>query len=42
MIDFPIVLIPTLNGVMGVLGWSAVLLHLVLAIGFGYLGFTNR
>lgn len=42
VVDFPVVLIATLTGVMGVLGWSAVILHLLLAIGFGYFGFMKR
>lgn len=40
--DFPIVFIGTLTGVMGVMGWSAVILHLLLALGFGYFGFVKR
>jgi hypothetical protein len=42
VVDLPVVLIATLTGVMGVLGWSAVILHLLLAIGFGYFGLLKR
>lgn len=42
VVDFPVVLIATLTGVMGVFGWSAVILHLLLAVGFGYFGFMKR
>lgn len=42
VVDFPVVLIATLSGVMGTLGWSAVILHLLLALGFGYFGFVKK
>ncbi|MGD2178082.1 MAG: hypothetical protein PVG71_09700 [Anaerolineae bacterium] len=35
-IGFVITLIATLSGVLNPLGWSAVLLYLLLAVGFGY------
>lgn len=42
VIDLPIVLLATVQGVMSAVGWSAVVLHLLLASGFGYFGFVKR
>ncbi|NUQ85007.1 MAG: hypothetical protein HUU11_09860 [Anaerolineales bacterium] len=42
LIDLPVVFEATLSGTMGVMGWSAVLLHLLLAVGFGYFRFGRK
>jgi hypothetical protein len=42
IVDLPVVLMATLTGVMDMLGWSVVLLHLLLAAGFGYFGNLKR
>jgi hypothetical protein len=42
VVDLPVVFIATLTGVMGPLGWIPVILHLLLALGFGYFGFMKR
>jgi hypothetical protein len=38
-VGFVVVLLATLSGVMGPLGWSAVVIYLVLALGFAYFQF---
>ena len=40
--DIPVVAFAILTGTMGALGWSAVVLHLLYAAGFGYFGFMKR
>jgi len=41
VVDIPIVLMATLNGVMNAIGWMPVGLHVFLAITFGYFAFSR-
>jgi hypothetical protein len=41
VLDLPIVTIATMSGVMSSFGWSAVGLHVFLAVGFGWLTFKR-
>lgn len=42
VIDLPIVIQASLAGTMNALGWGPVVLHIVLAAGFGYFAFGRR
>jgi len=42
IIDTPVVLMGTLNGVMSAMGWVPVGLHIFLAVTFGYFTFKKR
>jgi len=39
--DTPVVLMATLNGVMSVMGWIPVALHVFLLVSFGYFAFKK-
>ncbi|MBX2929621.1 MAG: hypothetical protein KF852_17445 [Saprospiraceae bacterium] len=41
VLDIPIVLLATLNGVMNAMGWIPVGLHVFLAVTMGYFAFLN-
>ena len=40
-VGFVVALIGQLNNVIGVLGWSSVAIHLLLALGYGYFQFVK-
>ena len=40
-IGFVVAFLATLSGIMNVLGWSVVLIYLVIALGFGYFVFRK-
>lgn len=40
-IGFVVAVLATLSGIMNVLGWSVVLIYLVIALGFGYFLFKK-
>ena len=42
VLDLPTNIIAIQSGLMNTLAWSAVILHVLLAIGFGYFGFVKR
>jgi hypothetical protein len=42
VIDLPVVLHAVLTGMMNAMGWVPVILHVVLAAGFGYFAFLKR